>query len=171
MICTLHRHPESPCKSVSRLDVEVLRLEGSQLLLRYRLEGRIEQIALPPEEAPNRKDGLWRHTCFEMFLRRADGYCEFNFSPSTAWAAYAFDGYREGMRPLAIDAPSIAEHRTKNELRLDVITTIPESQGALQLALTAVIEEADGTISYWALNNAPGKPDFHHPDGFALELP
>jgi hypothetical protein len=38
-------------------------------------------------------------------------------------------------------------------------------------AITAVIEEADGTKSYWALNHPPGKPDFHHPDCFALELP
>ena len=33
------------------------------------------------------------------------------------------------------------------------------------------IEEASGRISYWALKHPPGRPDFHHPDGFALELP
>jgi hypothetical protein len=40
----------------------------------------------------------------------------------------------------------------------------------LRLGLSAVIEENDGTISYWALKHLPGKPDFHHPDSFALEL-
>ena len=40
----------------------------------------------------------------------------------------------------------------------------------LSLALSAVIEEEDGTISYWALKHPPGKPDFHHPDAFALEI-
>jgi hypothetical protein len=27
-----------------------------------------------------------------------------------------------------------------------------------------------GALSYWALRHPPGKPDFHHPAGFALEL-
>ena len=38
-------------------------------------------------------------------------------------------------------------------------------------AVTAVIEELDGTKSYWALAHPPGDPDFHHADGFLLTLP
>jgi hypothetical protein len=34
-----------------------------------------------------------------------------------------------------------------------------------------VIEEVDGGLSYWALAHPPGKPDFHDPNCFALELP
>jgi hypothetical protein len=33
-----------------------------------------------------------------------------------------------------------------------------------------VIEEKSGLLSYWALKHPPGKPDFHHPDAFALEV-
>ena len=33
-----------------------------------------------------------------------------------------------------------------------------------------VIEEVSGRKSYWALKHAPGRPDFHHPDAFALEV-
>jgi hypothetical protein len=33
-----------------------------------------------------------------------------------------------------------------------------------------VIEETNGAKSYWALKHPPGKPDFHHADGFVLEL-
>ncbi len=41
-----------------------------------------------------------------------------------------------------------------------------------RLGLSAVIEETDGTKSYWALAHpAEGPPDFHHPDCFALTLP
>jgi hypothetical protein len=25
-------------------------------------------------------------------------------------------------------------------------------------------------MSYWSLEHPPGKPDFHHPDGFTMEL-
>ena len=42
---------------------------------------------------------------------------------------------------------------------------------AIALGLSAVIEEADGNVSYWALAHPPGKPDFHHSDCLALELP
>ena len=41
---------------------------------------------------------------------------------------------------------------------------------ALQLGLAAVIESADGALSYWALRHPPGEPDFHHRDAFALAL-
>jgi hypothetical protein len=39
-----------------------------------------------------------------------------------------------------------------------------------RLGLSAVIEDAKGGISYWALTHPPGKPDFHHADGFACEF-
>jgi hypothetical protein len=41
----------------------------------------------------------------------------------------------------------------------------------LKLAVSAVVEDDSGTLSYWALKHAPGRPDFHHGDGFVLELP
>ena len=40
-----------------------------------------------------------------------------------------------------------------------------------RLGLSAVIEDTSGGKSYWALAHPPGKPDFHHADCFALELP
>jgi hypothetical protein len=40
----------------------------------------------------------------------------------------------------------------------------------LRIAMTAVIEDDAGSLSYWGLRHAPGKPDFHNPDGFALEI-
>jgi hypothetical protein len=45
-----------------------------------------------------------------------------------------------------------------------------KSAGRWQMSLTAVIEETNGRKSYWALAHAAGKPDFHHKDGFILEL-
>ena len=52
-----------------------------------------------------------------------------------------------------------------------VVAAVQVSSAAWRLALTAVIEETGGAKSYWALKHAPGKPDFHHADGFVLELP
>jgi len=39
-----------------------------------------------------------------------------------------------------------------------------------RLGLSALIEDQSGGMSYWALAHPPGKPDFHHADGFALEF-
>ncbi len=40
----------------------------------------------------------------------------------------------------------------------------------LRIALAAVIEDENGGLSYWGLRHAPGKPDFHHPNGFTVEV-
>jgi len=43
----------------------------------------------------------------------------------------------------------------------------------LQVGLAAVVEATDvvdGSHSYWALHHPASLPDFHHRDGFRLEL-
>jgi hypothetical protein len=40
----------------------------------------------------------------------------------------------------------------------------------LGLSLTGVIVVVGGSKSYWSLSHPPGPPDFHHIDGFVLEL-
>ncbi len=54
-------------------------------------------------------------------------------------------------------------------IRLECLPLAPLC-ARLQLALSAVIEDKQGVLSYWALTHPPGKPDFHHPDAFVLEL-
>jgi hypothetical protein len=103
-------------------------------------------------------------------------YHELNFSPSHEWAAYAFSEYRNGA-PLVDDSldPQIAVHTRADGLELQATVHLQRlsSQllaGKLSLGLAAVIEDAEGGLSYWALRHPPGKPDFHHPETFALEL-
>ena len=95
-------------------------------------------------------------------------YFEFNLSPSTEWAAYAFDGYRAGMRDLAMPAPRIGWDGAGLRAALDLSGLPPPPW---RVGLSAVIEETDGTKSWWALAHPVGKPDFHHPDCFVLEVP
>ena len=100
------------------------------------------------------------------------GYREFNFSPSGEWAVYAFRGYREGGELDVEPAPGIAVQRKGDRLELyaQIRADILPPGRPLRLALSAVVEDADGTLSYWALRHLPGKPDFHHTDAFALQL-
>jgi hypothetical protein len=49
--------------------------------------------------------------------------------------------------------------------------TADESKGReLRMAVSAVMKDEQGRISYWALAHPPGRPDFHHRDGFAWSL-
>lgn len=166
----LQPHPDTPCAAVSALRCEALRA-GALLQLRFELYGALDEIRIPPPAAPARQDCLWRHTCFEAFVRGAgESYAELNFSPSSAWAAYAFSAYRTDMASLGIAPPRIATERTQDRLLLEAEALLP-AEGVWDVALCAVIESMDGPLSYWALRHAPGKPDFHHADGFALRLP
>jgi hypothetical protein len=162
-----------------RVKVEVTRARGGELAFTYRVSGAIDALRLPPPAASERADELWRRTCFEAFLHAPDGegYVELNLSPSTQWAAYRFDGYRSGMTVAdEVSAPRIAggvrgdAYELSASIDLEGAALLP-AEAAWRLGLAAVIEDTGGRISYWALAHPPGKPDFHHADGFALELP
>lgn len=170
----LKLHPDSRCNAVTRIDVDVSRPRPGALLLSYEASGTIGDLRLPPIAAAARADELWRHTCFEAFIRPtpAEAYYELNFAPSTQWAAYAFDGYRSGMRAAAeIGAPRIEIEAAPGRFTLQAMLELrlPEHAGT-RLGLAAVTEEASGRLSYWALAHPVGKPDFHHADCFACEI-
>ena len=86
-------------------------------------------------------------------------YREFNLSPSGAWAVYGFDDYRHGMSEA--DASVQIEISSTNKLFEMVAKIESELPLPAHVGLTAVIEEADGAIRYWATAFGPGKPDFH----------
>lgn len=144
----------------------------------YAMHGHLEHLRIPPPATRARTDGLWRHTCFELFIRCAGvpAYYELNFSPSGAWAAFSFAAYREGGAPAeqAVN-PRIEVTSSENNLTLDALVPLEglhahHASVRLEAALAAVVEERDGRLTYWALRHAPGKPDFHHPSAYALEL-
>lgn len=162
-------HTASPASPAKRVTVRVER-NGRDAIIVYDVTGDIGAIALPAPAQPARRDALWKATCFELFVRAldADGYLEWNFAPSGEWAAYAFDGYRAGMRDADVVAPVIAVEAADDRLRVTVKPALGD--GPLQAGLSAVIRDVAGNTSYWALAHPPGKADFHHADCFAAEL-
>ena len=143
--------------------------EGGQLWLRFTAEGEVDRVLWPAQATPGRANDLWRHTCFEVFVRTPEGYREFNLSPSGKWASYAFDGYRDGMRDASGVATVEPLDGASDQVALEARIQLPPDASAF--GLSAVIEDVDGGISYWALAHPSDKPDFHHPDSFTLELP
>ena len=169
----LHPHPDFPSPQAVTLSVDWWLPAEDTLTIAYHVTDPETRI-LWPAPAQGRTDGLWQHTCFEAFIgsTTTPAYAECNLAPSGAWAAYAFDDYRAGMRDLMLTSdPHI------NGGDADWTATIPlAGLNALlgpapwRMAITAVVEATDGTKSYWSLAHPPGKPDFHHPDCFAARL-
>jgi hypothetical protein len=159
--------------AIERIDVDVDRVSRTLLRFRYAAYGRIERLIVPERGAPVRQNNLWQTTCFEAFLMPEDGqdYLEFNFSPSTAWAAYHFSAHRAGMSQAALIAPpEIAVAQGQDHLQLDVAVSLHLPHDRYRMGLAAVIDEG-GRNSYWALNHPGDAPDFHHRGCFSAELP
>jgi len=141
---------------------------GKILEVGFALEGDLDQIAIPETGPVRCGDKLWQHMCFELFVSPGmPAYREFNFSPSGEWAAYLFRRYREA-EPGGAEVQALAVRRSAAKLELDA--AIPAPEGRLSIAISAVVESRSGALSYWALKHPAGKPDFHHPEAFALEL-
>ena len=152
-------------------------LPGGGLRLGFVLHGAagdLERILIPESSSPIRVDGLWQHTCCEVFVGvpGETAYREFNFSPSGAWAAYAFADYRKAA-PLPLGpVPPIAFVAEAGTLTLATTLApgwLPKARH-LCIGLTAVVETIDGERSYWAMAHPAVQPDFHHRDGFVLPL-
>jgi len=171
-------HPETPGDAVRGVRARVTRTADGILAVQYSLEGDLDRLRVPRPRTPRIAERLWQHTCCELFVasKGSPGYHEFNFGPSGEWAAYAFAGYRNG-GVLADEtlSPGIAVRSTAERFELDAQVRLSRlspthSSASLSLAVSAVVEDDSGKLCYWALRHPPGKPDFHHPDAFALEL-
>jgi len=173
----LKRHPSTAAEAVGGVQVSLNRAAGGELLIRYRLEGEISRIRIPPPSVPQIGKELWRHTCFEVFIA-VDGqvaYHEFNFAPSREWTVYALRAYRDGvplmdqmMRPDIAVRSDGSRFELDGVVRLNLLSAIHPG-ALLRVGLSAVIEASDG-ISYWALSHPGSKPDFHNAEAFGLVL-
>jgi hypothetical protein len=165
--------------AVRHIRVRIARPQPGRLELEYELQGDLAALRIaPPDQTGDSRgptEGLWRHTCMEVFAAQAlpGPYLEFNLAPSGQWAAYRFSGYRADMAPLTGIRPPRIELRTQADwLLLSADVELPADLGpaGLHLGLTAVVEDAQGLLSYWALAHTGDRPDFHHPASFSFEI-
>lgn len=168
----LEPHPGSPMAGAVRSLAVTAAREHGRLMLDYVLEGRLGELRIPPPGPAARADELWKHTCFEAFVRPPgdEAYWEFNLAPSSNWQIYAFTAYRERGPDPKLPPPEITVKRGPAKLEMRAALDLSRLKTPWQLALSAVIEDIRGDRSYWALRHAPGAPDFHHLRGFALTL-
>lgn len=163
--------PFRPCPAVRQITGE-FRLRPDGITCRWLLEGDIDRIRWPKEDGGRgRRMGLWEHTCFECFVRQSGSaaYLEFNLSPAGHWNSFGFDDLRSGMHEtgnLTCRQSSVEFTKTTAVVSavLDCNVTPPCTVG-----ISAVIEDIDGNLYYFALAHRSGRPDFHLPDNHLLE--
>ena len=172
-----------PYPGSSHPDLQVsarFHLDSGLLTIRYEVKGPdVPGLLLPqkePKAPPERKDGLWEHTCFEAFLARPldSGYWEINVASSRDWNCYRLSNYREGLelerRITSIQVnpiQSVSKSQFSLAAEVNLSTIFPaDDRLKFQLGLTAVIETLDGAKSYWAITHCGPKPDFHLRESF-----
>lgn len=170
---TLHPHPSEPAPVVQALHATLARSAAGGWQLLFVLQANRTDLRIPAPAPARAADGLWQHTCFELFVgvTGEQAYREFNFSPSSQWAGYAFSTYRERLPWSPAYPPVIQVCQDAGELRLSAQVAaqdwpVPAPGQGWRAGLTAVLEAHDGSLSYWALHHPGPRPDFHHLDGF-----
>ena len=84
------------------------------------------------------------------------------FSLVVSAATGPIDGYLARIVPIYLRVPLTA---------IVGATIAVEAGQPWHLGLSAVLEEKNGTKSFWALAHGDGLPDFHNPDCFVAKLP
>lgn len=146
------------------VDEVIVEIEARDVLLvRWRIVGdvRVPEAALDPER-------LWEHTCCELFVAADEAYVEWNMSPTRQVARFEFSGYRVRT---GFATPTVDLHVSAQSRELVVAARLPRPRTDARLSPTAVIEDAAGGLSYWAVHHPCARPDFHHRDGFVVRLP
>ena len=172
-------HPDKPPLAVTAIHARITGITEHWLTLRWSVAGS-GRVVLPALAGKRRVDGLWHHTCFELFVQSpdSDSYIELNLSPCEGWAAYDFAGYRQAMARRAMPRqPDCTARIGGNTLIFDAAVPIAALPARpWRAGLMAVIEEEGGVMSYWSLPHSPGPnsstaPDFHQASCRALTVP
>lgn len=166
----LHLHPGCSAGPVTSISASVFPT-SSGCRVQFRLHGDLPKVRIPGLAESERADNLWKTTCFEVFWQPqgTSAYREFNLSPSSRWAAYDFDDFRENGRDAPIDAIAVASAHSNETLLLtaDIAADLPLPA---MVALNAIVEDSKGVLHFWALSFRDGPPEFHSVETRSLRL-
>lgn len=118
-----------------------------------------------------RRDYLWQHTCFELFigLKNQTAYREINLSPAGVWNCYGFDDYREpaDMPPVAVHDIQLLELKAQPQ-KLEAVLSFHHffenyqcGWNDLMIGMTSVIKTRKQPELYFALQHSGAQADFH----------
>ncbi len=155
----------------------IRRPNAETIQVHYQVTGDLNAVVIPQKaNPPVRRDELWTTTCLELFIgaKKSSPYWEFNLCPNGDWNIYKLSDYRSNLTPdLAYQDLASAMHSGASHFELNVVCPIPvnlKTFPKLDVAICAVIQLKQGSISYWALSHGGAEADFHRRDGFVLSL-
>jgi hypothetical protein len=171
--------PFTACSMAENLSItgSLVRQPGS-VLIDYQMEGALDRISWSKTSSvTGRCHELWRQTCFELFFSIKDeaAYWEVNLCRNDCWNVYHFTNYRTGMREERAIGQPVFRFVTDGDLLS--LTCVLELNGLiddlsdLEVGVSSVIQAADGSTSYWAIEHQGLVPDFHNRPSFCLGLP
>ena len=174
-LLTLHPAERSQAPALDTLTVAVtLELNhaaaATECVLSLRVQDAHAKVLWPKPAVCQAQDGLWQHTCLEWFLRRGErAYAEFNYSPSKAYAHYAFSDYRTRAEDPSLLPPQCEPSVQAGIYQLRVTQRLPyHVSWDMVGALTVVIETRSAERYHWARKHAPARADFHASDSWLL---
>lgn len=130
-----------------------------------------------------RKNDLWKSTCFEWFIKSTQGqtldkpYWEFNISPWAEWNFYKLNYYRSSLsecQDIELLKFQMELKDTFFELRISIgvqalFQKNPELAEDFKIGVSTVLAWPNGQRGYFALNHPNvEKPDFHDDRGFGI---
>ena len=159
------KFPLIEIKSSAIVTAEIT-LDANNLILHYSIESA-GNLLWPDFITIERKDGLWKSTCLELFISspQESSYIELNLSPTGAWNGYAFSDYRiphkagPDIQLLELDLRGTGE--------LSARFLVGELPDPALLGPSAITESAGGVLSYFATSHGE-IPDFHNREHHVL---
>ncbi|MCX7978867.1 MAG: hypothetical protein N2578_07675 [Bdellovibrionaceae bacterium] len=154
-----------------------LTVSGSRFCICWQLSGDLSSFVIPKCSSspfkllePNRKNELWKETCFEFFIRPKgqERYWEFNLSPSGKWNLYSLAKYRDELVPSKDLIDGEVSVDGSNQLyKITASLNAPElAKSPFMYNLTCVLQCAGQKTLFFAPRHPKTKPDFHDPSCF-----
>lgn len=154
-----------------------IRRSADVLDIEYDVTDSFYEVQWPnPVAKPMRKDELWQHTCFELFIAPwgVNGYWEFNIAPNSDWNCYRFSDYRENQKPefniQAIDCVLHDSDTMHKHLSVSIPLFKELRNTTWSVGICAVIRDKNQQLHYYALAHCGKQPDFHLRNSFMLTL-
>lgn len=118
-----------------------------------------------------RRDYLWQHTCFELFigLKHQSIYREINLSPAGAWNCYGFDSYRQpaDMPPVVAHDIQLLELKVQAQ-KLEAVLSVQQfferhncGWNDMVIGMSSVVKTRQQQELYFALQHSGSQADFH----------
>jgi len=164
-----HNNEQKDIEIKATLEIRDKKIKGS-----FEITGELEHYLFDKLKKQNRKDELWKRTCFELFLANRDrpNYYELNMSPSSEWNFYHFSDYKKEMKEEKnISTPSIYLSKTPKgylfSFEFELYTNILNDNFIFNLAV--ILLDTQGVRHFYSIHRKEKKVDFHDRIYWALK--